>query len=645
MKKKIKTWLALVMTLVLALALVVPTLAADSSEDEYTVVATADEILGAFDTGATKIRLGNDIEFSGFFLVPCRDITLDLNGHKLAAVDSENAHAVIYFRSEYPVLLTICNGTVEWSGDEGAAIMRETGAAMLTLDSVTVSGGIVNFGTVGPIKVGEGSSVDRISGGTIQGDSSTGDEAIACHGTIGTIQNCTVAYDDPAGGGTGALRVGGVFDVWTGHVGTIYNCTFTGSGDRVSGIALFSGTIDEINNCTITGTEDRFSLVNCGSIGAITVGEGNTIESIGGGGTIGSSEVEYGIMNYGTIGSIQNCTITGLYDSVCTHGTIDSIIGNTLTAAGEYGIGIEVVAPGSIQTLSENHSTSMQAFIIVHKDAAVGQITNNTANAKISNGGLQGAGTVELISGNTIIAPESDDAIYNGGSLTTLGDNDLTAKEGGVGIYNEGTIQTISVPVSVSNETLFTAEAGWTLLNKGTVTNYTLIQNPDPVTYEIKFARQIRLYDPWGVRVSARIVDSNGVVLTPDDIETVGIYFYQAADGETVTSSEQLMTKGNYIGSAYNENLSEARGYTYFSSDYTGVATNKLDATIYYMGCAELTNGETVSSDVREMSLFDLLTTAADDSAGGYSAEEKAVYQAILNWFDAYQVYLGTLEG
>ena len=56
------------------------------------------------------------------------------------------------------------------------------------------------------------------------------------------------------------------------------------------------------------------------------------------------------------------------------------------------------------------------------------------------------------------------------------------------------------------------------------------------------------------------------------------------------------------------------------------------------MGALTLADGTTVYSDVREMSVLELLQAGVSNAS--MSTEEKNVYQAIINWYDAYQTYL-----
>ena len=443
---------------------------AAAEQSGVTLVSTANELFAAVDAGVSNIQLGADIMFSGYILNFTSDTMLDLAGYTLSAADSDNAHCVL----SVDAALTISNGTVTFDDEAGCAIAIDSGS--LSLWNSTVEGGIRNYGTSSRLHV-VNSLVDFVSGGTFAGDSSAGIPAIVCLGTIDELKHCTVVYDNPDGSGTGALIVGYSDGSQTGAIGSITACTFIGSGSMVSGISLFSGSIGSISNSTITGSGDRAGLVNNGFIGSITVGADNYIDSIDSGeiGTIGSSEVDLAINNYGEIGSISHSTIEGLYDSICNRksGSIGEISENTLIATAEYGRAIET--SGTINTIKNNISELPKAgdFIVVHVGGEVGEITGNTADAPITNAGMNGGGTVGLIENNTVTTTGLS-AIQNTGTITKLGDNTLSSGEGGVGVSNSGTIETVSVSMTKLSDTLYRSASGWTLQNDGTITNITL---------------------------------------------------------------------------------------------------------------------------------------------------------------------------
>ena len=62
MERTRKHLLATALALAAALILAVPALAADTSEDGYTIVSTADELMAELSKGTQKIRFGNNID-------------------------------------------------------------------------------------------------------------------------------------------------------------------------------------------------------------------------------------------------------------------------------------------------------------------------------------------------------------------------------------------------------------------------------------------------------------------------------------------------------------------------------------------------------------------------------------------------------
>ena len=476
-------------------------------------------------------------------------------------------------------------------GDYGMLYLTGSG-------DLTVKNGAISLGTGGSVAIwmySEGTALE-LQGVTLNGSIAN------IKGTVRAITSCNISLSVANGGGTGALVVGAGNHSSSGSVGLIQNSTISGNGTNVCGISLFSGTISSIADCTISSDGGwgmnlvdatviellRTSVtggISYGTIGSVHLTAEDTIDVMNHVTITGGSD-GWGISNSGKIGTITDCHISANLDAICNNGAITTISGCTLLASGTYGKSIENGSGATIGTVSGCTLTATQSSLHNHPGASIKTVTSNTINTRVANGG-----TITSLSSNTFTIPESD-AINN---------------------------------------------TGWGEGKQGTITtceNNTFAEE-SPAVYTMKFARQIRLYEPWGVRVSM-MVDLNGSAIAlqnNSNVKSVGIYFLQ---GGTAPGQETMAASGTLVASEFNAALSSSQDV--YSSDFVGIQTSKLAETIYYMGALTLADGTTVYSDVREMSVLELLQAGVSNAS--MSTEEKNVYQAIINWYDAYQTYL-----
>lgn len=138
----------------------------------------------------------------------------------------------------------------------------------------------------------------------------------------------------------------------------------------------------------------------------------------------------------------------------------------------------------------------------------------------------------------------------------------------------------------------------------------------------LRFTGQIRLIEPWGLRINVGMPDGT----TQDDIRSATVTFTQKNETKTITAE-------------YNAAYSQARGGLYYNADFTGIQTQYLDEPIEFTAVVTLRDGTTIETEgVKTVNMVDILESCAASSA--YSRAERNVYTAILNWFNAYQVYL-----
>lgn len=574
MKTKIHKWVSLALILSALVALSVVAFATDG----YTEVGTTAELLTALSGDADKIRLTDDIyAISGDTnsITINRDVEVDLNNHTWGGFTLSTASA----EDKTPVV-TISNGNITL-GDNNCNIISHMSGS-LTLTNIVMNGKLsLGAGTTTAI---DGCTITRTApnpeGSYLNGDYC----AIAFYENWGSdyAQITSISNSIISGYYIGInMAFGSIDSIANSHIEGM-----VGDGITVTTYVDQSTptTIGEISASQITGGEEGYAIrLQAGRADdeiKSAIGEISDCNLIGGKGGI----------NGGTIGTLHNCDIYGEYFAVSNFtGTITAITDCTLRADGAYGKGIENT--GTISTISGCTFEASYTSLHNHPGGHIGSVTGNTINAPIPNGG-----TIDALTDNIFTIPE-EGAIDN----NAFEDN----------AFGESSIGVITV---CENNTFAETEI---------------------VEYTMQFARQIRLYEPWGVRVSV-MVNANGTALELENnsaIESIGMYFLQ---GGAHPTQDTLTAKGIWVAGEYNELLSTTQDV--FSSDFIGIQTNKLDETVYYMACLKMADGTTVYSEIRSLSLIDLLNAGADNSNMSY--EERNVYRAILNWFEAYQNYL-----
>lgn len=556
MERTRKHLLATALALAAALILAVPALAADTSEDGYTIVSTADELMAALSEGTQKIRFGVDIdtteivgeydetEGGGFISIGLgtSSLEIDLDGHVWTAKTLESSDpyldgaGAIYI---YSGSITIKNGKINISnGDDGTAIWVKGGD--LALSNVTMNGGVI------------------------------------CEASIDYIGQSTISMDDN-GETVAALTLAN-----NATIGTLVESTITGGGDMFGARVDEGCKIDRIMGCTIDG-----GILNQGEIGAIFMVDDYTIDGIWGDGSIAGGTVtgetpwtsEAIRMSGGEIGMINGVTIAGIN---MTGGKIGTILNCA-------------ISPYQGEITGDSWITSNAISI---QNATIGTIKDNTITAEGNGYGIYNKGTISDLGENTFISGnQSTDVLNDGGDLT------ITA---------EGTLL-------YGNE--FTSSGGsWFAQNTGAGGTITA-PNATEEDKALSFTGQIRLLEPWGLRVNVGIPN-----VAQSEIESVKVTFTQGDRIEMVTAG-------------YNADYSQAKGGVWYSADLTGIRTQYLNEDIEFTAVVTLTDGTPIETEENKtVNMVNVLESCAAN--GDYSSEERAVYEAILGWFTAYQAYL-----
>lgn len=550
-----KHLLAAALALAAVLILAVPALAADTSEDGYTIVSTADELMAELSKGTQKIRFGNNIDMGNTSYDAVRissALELDLGGYTWTVRDAANnttIHLGAYGVENPQVDVTIRNGTIDASASGvGYALWLYEGGT-LSLNSVTVKGGV------------------------------------ATDGTIESIAHCNITQYQGNGAAALSLRD-------NAQVKDIVGGSLTGAVYHAFGVYVSAGaSIGSIRSCTITSAMDYSIVLNehGATIGAIYMTEG-TITGIRGydnlaaitGGTVPGDTpwtCEAIRMSGGEIGMIDGVTIAGIY---MTGGKIDTITDCSISPYQGETTGNSQLSPDAI---------SLQ-------NAAIGTIANNTIIAEGNGYGIYNKGTISDLGENTFISGnQSTDVLNDGGDLT------ITA---------EGTLL-------YGNE--FTSSGGsWFAQNTGAGGTITA-PNATEEDKALSFTGQIRLIEPWGLRVNVGIPN-----VAQSEIESVKVTFTQGDRTEMVTAG-------------YNADYSQAKGGVWYSADLTGIQTQCLDDSISFTAVVTLADRTTIKTEeTKTVNMVNVLESCAAN--GAYSREEQNVYKAILNWFTAYQAYL-----
>ena len=536
MERTRKHLLAAALALAAALILAVPALAADTSEDGYTIVSTANELMAELSKGTQKIRFGANIDMSNLStpqtenLVIQSSLDLDLCEYTWTVTDfgSGEGSAAIYLIPENNsnASFTIQNGTITIKNrNDSYALWQEGGT--LSLHRVNMNGG-------------------------------------AYVSNVSEITNCNITrYSSD---GAAALWVSE-----NGTVGELESSTFEGKGSFARGIVLWTdASINSMYACTVTSDDNDIdegcSIGNGGTIGRIVMESGSSIDGIIGG------KISQGIIfvTGGEIGTITGCEISTGPDSTAAaaiqveSGTIGQIYNNTITAQQAYGI----LNKGTISALGENE--------IVSDFRRGGQPAHV----------LNDSGTLTVTAAGTIREVEFD--FGNGAFMKNV----FIANDGGWYVQNSGAGGTVTAP----NATVEEDKA-------------------------LRFTGQIRLIEPWGLRVNVGIPNA-----AQSEIESVKVTFTQGDRTETVTAG-------------YNADYSQAKVGVWYSADLTGIRTQYLNEDIEFTAVVTLADGTTIKTEeTKTVNMVDVLESCAAN--GDYSSEERAVYEAILDWFTAYQAYL-----
>ena len=445
---KIKKALALLLALVLTVGLL-PGRALAAEDDGFTVVNTEQELTNALKNGAKKIKLGKDISLQKTFFMSEGKLVLDLDGYALANPSYDGGDGILNFNDTADVVIqngtvsgdiVIRGGTLALAGLELNGAVYCVGGKLVSMEDCTITGGNGSDYPVGII-VREDGAVGTIKNCTINLTGNVVPSPVGVSGHIDTIEGCTLVATSKS-----TEYFCSAIEVNSGSVGEIKNCTLTANGENYcTAIEVNSGSVGAIKNCTIAANGKNYCtgirIYEDGSVKAVegcTITAKNTaadtpndagIHVSGEIGTVKECKItaRTAIDSYGRIDEISGCTLNGEYDCISTRGSIGSILSNAMTATAENTArNIEVT--GTIGTVSGNTFKTTAYSLLLHADAEIERIIDNT-----SNGTLYSEGKIGTVSGNTHWM------IHNLGTIDLLGKNFLGRSD--MPISNKGTIK------------------------------------------------------------------------------------------------------------------------------------------------------------------------------------------------------------
>ena len=334
--------------------------------------------------------------------------------------------------------------------DQGSTVDNSSGnvivdgAALLTLDDATISGGAINGpGTIhvtGASKIDGGATLSTstvtadaqltLDGITVSGSTITDNSSIALANTVKLEDGATIQGGQVTNSGT--LEIAGA--------ATLLNDIVTNTGHVIK--------IDDGQTLMLSGTE-----ISGGIINNYSSGQGGTIDVIGDSKIDGNATLNQGVVTVesGAMLTFGDATVAGT--AIANHGSVKVDASKKLTLNGAGLTGGTLTVSG---TLDSTGATTV-------------------TNASITNNGL-----IEALGGLLTLAATTSAAIANAGTLQANGaeldiDHQAVTNTGTLAAIDDGTLKLIGMSVTNTVGTV-SVESGSTLdlqgatIDGGTVT-------------------------------------------------------------------------------------------------------------------------------------------------------------------------------
>lgn len=157
----------------------------------------------------------------------------------------------------------------------------------------------------------------------------------------------------------------------------------------------------------------------------------------------------------------------------------------------------------------------------------------------------------------------------------------------------------------------------------------------DRQKYEFGHTVQIRMSEPWGMKL-------NGRVKSAVDYASLKEYGVIVCSADVRTAEELLQRKDARVFSSKNggASVTSLNGSEWITAEYSGeLAAYELDTPVSVMYYLTDAGGTLHCGPVKVRKLTELLASAAGDTTGRYSETEKAVYRSMTALYTSVTAY------
>ena len=176
-----------------------------------------------------------------------------------------------------------------------------------------------------------------------------------------------------------------------------------------------------------------------------------------------------------------------------------------------------------------------------------------------------------------------------------------------------------------------------------TLATYHLGPPSSDSTFGFGHSVQIKLIEPWGLKVNAW-VNIEGATVAYDALSEYGVVVWHDTDntlgGADMTVDQLLAKEDALVYSSLDGNIEPEKidGYDMVTAKFDqGIYTYELDSNTYVMFYVKDDNGNYHYGAVKTRNLYDLMNERMN--ASGFGAKEKAVYSDMVNLYDAVTKY------
>jgi len=241
-----------------------------------------------------------------------------------------------------------------------------------------------------------------------------------------------------------------------------------------------------------------------------------------------------------------------------------------------------------------------------------------------------------------IIPKEGDDPIYAPIRERNLSDLLNTRKDDTSGAFTE-TEREVYKYMTILERDITDYRSDFTNLAKSpdqkapVLADYPLGNTAEVNSYTFSHNVQIRLIEPWGMKVNAKAsLASTGKLVNYSSLKDYGVIIL--FDNTNDYSLEELIANKNaYVFS--NKNGDSSLDGSYMTATYKkNLYTYQLNTNAYVVFYVEDEAGVHYGP-LKVRNLYDLMTTRAVDTTGSFTEKEKTVYADMVNLYDAVTVY------